>query len=313
MTDNSLSSILEKSKSVMVLLPTKPFFDQVAAGLSLYLALRERKDVVISTVSPMTVEFNRLVGVNKISTDLGNKNLIIRFNNYEAKDIERVSYDIEDGQFRLTVIPKPGVPAPKKENADLSYSGVSADTVILIGGANESHFPSVATNELAGVTLVHVGTRPLNLSGGKKVISLARPASSISELVAKLISENNMTIDSDIATNLLMGVDEGSNKLSGPDTSADTFQLVADLMRAGGRRVSPRPQQRAYPRGAVPGQDPRAPRPQQSPQPVSTQPKTQPVSTQPSSQSAVSTQDKQDDKAPKDWLEPKIYKGTSVN
>ncbi|MEK7111768.1 MAG: hypothetical protein AAB875_00410, partial [Patescibacteria group bacterium] len=94
MTENPLGSLIESSRSILILLPTKPYFDQVAAGLALYLALRETKETIIASPSPMLVEFNRLVGVNKVTLELGNKNLSIRFSNYRANDIEKVSYDI---------------------------------------------------------------------------------------------------------------------------------------------------------------------------------------------------------------------------
>lgn len=282
--ENSLRSIIDQSNSILILLPTKPYFDQVAAGLSLYLALREQKDISIVSPSPMVVEFNRLVGVNKVTQELGNKNLIITFTDYKASDIERVSYDIEGGQFRLAVIPKPGAPAPTKEQAQLSFAGVSADTVILVGGVNESHFPAISSKDLAGAKLVHVGNRQLTLSSDKQAISLARPTSSSSELVAKLIKESGLDIDADIATNLLMGIEEGTNRYSSSDISAETFALVADLMRAGGQRVTRVRPQKPITTGVVsPPYRPRV------------------------------TKDDQKPKTPKDWLEPKIYKGTSVS
>src|SRR3989344_3505219 len=162
--DNSFKNVVEGSKSVLVMLPTNPLFDQVASALGLYLSLRDKKDVQIYSPSPMTVEFNRLVGVNKITQEMGNKNLIIRFVDYKASDIERVSYDIEDGQFRLTVIPKQKINPPQKEQVDLAYTGISADTVIMIGGANESHFPALSSNELNTANIVHIGIRDISLS-----------------------------------------------------------------------------------------------------------------------------------------------------
>lgn len=285
--ENSFRSIVDRSESVLILLPAKPFFDQVAAGLALYLAIRQGKEVSIASPSPMTVEFNRLVGVNKIAQELGNKNLIIRFSDYKANDIERVSYDIENGEFRLTVIPKPGVVAPKKENAALSYSGISADTLILVGGLNDSHFPALSSSDLAGAKLVHIGPRPLALSSDRQVISFARPASSCSEVVASLIKESGIKLDSDLATNLLMGVEEGSNKFSSSEVTAETFQIFADLMKAGGQRVGNASEQikKNMPPGSIPGQVPQT------------------------------TRDKTTDAtdAPKEWLQPKIYKGTSVS
>lgn len=284
--ENSFKSIIDQSKSVLILLPVKPYFDQVAAGLSLYLTLRPEKEASISSPSPMIVEFNRLVGVNKVAQELGNKNLIIRFSDYKANNIERVSYDIENGEFRLTVIPKSGVSAPQKDQAELSYSGISSDTVILIGGLNDSHFPVLTSADLAGAKLIHIGPRTLSLSSGKNVISYARPASSCSELVASLIKESGLKIDSDIATNLVMGIEEGSNKFSGSDVTAETFQVFADLLKSGGKRLSESSYPKKYEgRQAIPSQV--------------------------SPMTEVKKQEVKD--APKDWLQPKIYKGTSIS
>src|SRR5689334_79210 len=98
--DNTLSQLIDSSSSVLIILPTKPYFDQVAAGLSLYLALRDKKDATITCPSPMTVGFNRLIGVQKIVSEIGNKNLTIKFAGYDATNIEKVSYDIENGEFK---------------------------------------------------------------------------------------------------------------------------------------------------------------------------------------------------------------------
>lgn len=345
--DNSFKNVVDQSKSILILLPTKPFFDQVAAGLGLYLALRDQKEVQIYSPSPMTVEFNRLVGVNKITQELGNKNLIIRFADYKATNIERVSYDIENGQFRLTVIPKQRISPPTKEQVELSYSGVSADTVIMIGGANENHFPALTSKDLVGANIIHIGTRDISLSSNKSFISFAQPASSVSEIVAGLIKESGINLDEDIATNLLMGMEEASNNFADPSVTSETFATVSDLMKAGGRRISQQAPATptSYPSGAIPGQ---FLRPQQitnmaSGQAPSMQPSVQPdqsgmrvgppaqpqqfrqdqqvhkqQSVQPQTQS--SSEQQQDfeteevENPPKDWLTPpKIYKGTSIS
>ena len=282
--DNSLTSLVDSAASILVLLPTKPYFDQVAAGLGLFLSLRDRKEAQISCPSSMVVEFNRLVGVNKIASEVGNKNLTIRFTEYNPQDVERVSADIENGEFKLTVIPKPGFVSPKKEQIDLSFSGVSADMVILVGGANESHFPQL--RDLAGTKIVHIGTRDLPVTSENGIISLARPGSSVSEVVANLIKENELPMDVDIATNLIAGIEEGSRNFQGPDVTAATFEVFADLLKAGGRRTGKEKVQReAYPQGSIPGEAIKLPQ----------------------------EQDKTSGKTPKDWLEPKIYKGTTVS
>ena len=296
MMENTLKTIVDQAKSVLILLPTRPYFDQVAAGLSLYLAIRREKETMVVSVSPMTVEFNRLVGVNKITQDLGSKNLIIRFSNYEANNIEKVSYDVDNKEFRLSIIPKQGVSAPAKEQAEITYSGVSADTIILVGGINETHFPALSSKELAGAKIAHVGGRPLVLPAGRNIISLVSSASSASEVTAGLLKESGYEINSDIATNLVMGIEEGSNKFSSGEVTAETFQIFAELMRAGGQRmVSIRGQRASVPPSAIPGRLPKQPVQQVQPLREKTQIETQ------------------KENAPKDWLQPKIYKGTNIS
>jgi hypothetical protein len=281
--DNSFKNIIDSAESVLILLPTHPYFDQVAAGLSLFLATRSTKNVSIACPNPMLVEFNRLIGVNKITQELGNKNLVIRFSDYQATSIERVSYDIENGEFRLSVIPKSGNNPPIKEQVNLSYSGVSADCVILVGGTNETHFPAISSKDLAGAKVMHVGVKPLSLPEGVEVLSFARQSSTVAELAYDILKEGGYDIDPDIATNLLMGIEAGTNNFSSNYVTADTFAAASALMKMGGKRQTGEVR-RSFPQGAIPqAEEPRAEEVEKKEEP------------------------------PKEWLGPKIYKGTNIS
>jgi len=301
--DNSFTSLIDSAASVLVLLPTKPYFDQVAAGLSLYLSLHDKKEVAVSCPSLMTVGFNRLIGINKVSSELGNKNLTIKFKGYDAENIEKVSYDIVQGEFNLTIVPKAGFTAPGKEQIDLNYSGISADLVVLIGGANDTHFPILELGELSGAKIAHIGNRVL--TSNREVMSFAKPGATTSELVANLIKENGMSVDPDIATNLLMGIEEGSSNFGSNEVTPDTFETFAYLLRSGGQRppktkLSPM----NFPVGSIPTQ-PFTQKPiQQVPQVISEKPVADVEGTQ---------EAEQDINPPDDWLQPKVYKGTSVS
>ena len=67
---DSFKSLIGPAKSILIMLPSEASFDQVASGLALYLALltEEGKEINVYAPSPMVVEFNRLVGVNKIKS-----------------------------------------------------------------------------------------------------------------------------------------------------------------------------------------------------------------------------------------------------
>lgn len=233
--EKSFKSVIDQSNSILLLLPKNPTFDQVAASLSLFLALDGKKDVVVSCPTQMRVEFNRLVGINKISQEVGNKNLVLRFSDYPAENIERVSYDVENQQFRLSIIPKPEADPPKKDQVTLSYSGVSADTTILIGGQNAADYPAFEGSELADTKIIHIGIGDISVPDNIKIISLSRPASSVSELMAEYVKEIEGGYHPDIASNLLSGIHEGSTSFTGKNVSASTFKLAGDLMAAGGK------------------------------------------------------------------------------
>lgn len=299
--DSSFKQIIEAAKSILILLPQKPYFDQVAAGLGLFLALRSSKEVQISCPTSMTVEFNKLIGVNKITQELGNKNLIIKFTDYKANDIERVSYDIENSQFRLSVIPKQRVSPPTKEQIELTYSGVSSDCVILIGGGNETHFPALTSKELSSVNLVHIGLKDITLPTGRSYSSFSKPSSSVSEIIVGLVKEAALSFDEDMATDLLMGIEDGSKNFTDATVTADTFALVSELMKKGAKRhaavtAQQQPLARAYP-PFVPPSNFSKPANFQQPQTTSTQ----------------STEDDLQKEPPQDWLRPKFFKGTSVS
>ncbi|CAN5313774.1 hypothetical protein BH10PAT1_BH10PAT1_1270 [soil metagenome] len=274
--NDSFKSITSSAKSLLILLPTDPNFDQVATATALYLAMsgQEGKEVNVYCPTPMIVEFNRLVGVNKIKNEIGNKNLAISFSNYNPQGIEKVSWDIDDGEFKLTIVPKVNVTPPNQDQVIIGYSGVAADMVILIGGTDENSFPVLKTEELATVALVHIGTSQLNLAG-KTISSLATTSSSISEIAANIIKQSQYKLDADVATDILMGIEETTKEFTTNSVTADTFALVAELMRAGGRRLSQGQVMASdFPQGAIPGQP---------------------------------------TEVPSSWTEPKIFKGTSVN
>jgi hypothetical protein len=303
--ENSFASLIDSAASILVLLPVKPYFDQVAAGLALYLSIHDRKEVNVSCPAPMMVSFNRIIGVNKITSELGKKNLTIKFKDYDANNIEKVSYDIVDGEFNLTVVPKPGFSSPTKEQMDLSFSGISADLVILIGGANDSHFPILESQELASAKVVHIGNRAL--SSNRDVLSFALPGATTSEIVANLIKDNGLSMDPDIATNLVMGIDEGSSNFTSSELTPETFETFAYLLRSGGRRL---PKVKLSPIGFPPGAIPTQPFSQPKSAPKISQPEPVAVSNPEPEAETIENKEETIENPPDDWLQPKVFKGS---
>lgn len=298
--NNSFKNLIDSALEVLILLPSEPNVDQVSAGLSLYLTLRSLKNTSISCDTPMTTEFNRLIGVDKISEELGSKNLTIKFTNYNAEDVDKVSYDIENGEFKLTISPKLGFNSPTKDQLNISYSGVGVDTVILIGGKNEKSFPILENSDFKNAKLIHIGTRLLEVENELQILSFASPASGVSELTASLIKESGFSIDPDIATNLLSGIEDSSNSFQSPEVTALTFEIFAELLKLGGQRMPKIIPSKSFPQGSIPTEPFTSGKLRQVKQVEKT---------------AKVDEQKEDEieEIPPSWTEPKVYTGTTVS
>ena len=97
--------------------------------------------------------------------------------------------------------------------------------------------------------------------------------------MVSLLKESGLGLDTDIATNLLAGIEEASGNFTNPEVTAETFEKVAQLLRAGGQR-RPKVKERIISPGAIPAKAP---------------------------------EEEKRRETPKEWLEPKVYKGTSIS
>jgi hypothetical protein len=108
--DSNLKSLLDSARSVALLLPPTPSFDVVAASLGLKLSLEQAgKVVTLASLEPLTVEFNRLVGVNTVTQTFGKRDLVISFPG-QTDLVDKVSYNVDHGELQLVVTPKAGTP-----------------------------------------------------------------------------------------------------------------------------------------------------------------------------------------------------------
>jgi len=233
---NQLQAVLDKPNvQVAVLLPQNPSFDAVAGTLALKLALDKvgRKTAVACT-DPLTVEVHRLVAANTVTTEFGNRNLIISFPG-QTESVDKISYNVEGGELQLVVTPKAGVIL---DHTKLKFipSSAGADVVIMIG-----------VRDLADLGELY--------SKSKDVIDNADQfwldGPILSQEVAKLIQQLRLPVDPDVASNLLAGIEQVTNHYQSPAVSADTFEAAAFLMRQGAHRhdVATTAQ---YPAGAIP-------------------------------------------------------------
>jgi hypothetical protein len=231
---------VQSAQRVLILFPVNATFDQVASSTALYLGLREiGKDVSLLTPELVRTEFASLVGIQDATQNLGNKNLQVSFD-YKEEMVDKVSYNIDEEhqKFHLVIQPKrSGMPLDAK-TVEFSYTGADADVIFLIGVHSlESLEQLYIGYEDFYVNTPTVSVNSFETSFGSIKLTTEGSAS-FSEVMAYLLQEAGVQIDSDIATNLLGGIEEATDSFKSLAATADTFEIVSRLMRSGARRIS---------------------------------------------------------------------------
>ena len=228
------------SKNIALLLASTPSFDFVAGALALKLSLESAsKTVNVICGDPMTVDFNRLVGVNTISGVFGNRNLVITLPG-QTDLVDKVSYNVDSGELELVIVPKEGKTLDPN-NLKVTPGMATPDLAILVGITDLSQ--TKYGEALANVKLVYFND------------TLDTNASSLCEMTANLIKIQELPVNSDIATNLMQGMTKATNGFTTFKTSKNTFELAAWLMEKGSRHQD-EISAVSFPAGSIPTAEP---------------------------------------------------------
>lgn len=232
---NALKAKLQEINSVLITFAATPNQDSIAAALAFYLSLKSSgKKVLVASSNPVTVRDSHLVALDKVKTDIGGNNLVITLNVPEDR-VDKVTSNTEGGHLNLIINPREGAEPVTEKDIVFGYSGAVADLIIVIGAADLKDVGSLAEKEVelfSKSTIANIS----NQVGSFGAINITDPSSSNSELVTALLKELALPMDVDIANNLMIGIEAGTDNLSSPNMTADTFEALAVLYRTGARR-----------------------------------------------------------------------------
>lgn len=345
-TLQSIKDVLDNNENIAIAVGKNPTLDEMAAALSLYLALiSENKKVTIASPTAPIVELSNLVGINRVkqSLEIGSGDLVVSFP-YKEGEIEKVSYTLENGY--LNIIVKAGVDGLSFSENEVQYKrdGGKIPALFVIGTSRLSSLGNIFDPQnLKDTTIVNIDNKSENQGFGE-VVLVSPNFSSVSEIMAQLLINLGYEIDNDIAQNLMLGISFATDNFQSPNTSSLAFEMAGILMKKGATR-SPKTQVKMP---AFKTQDPflnqnyqdkldepsfdeedffdnfnepiTPPAPAQrfqQPKPPQrmggqfpTQPKIQSFQKHFQKQN-IKQEQKKNEQAPSDWLTPKIYKGSS--
>lgn len=236
--------LFDNAESVLVVCASNATHDSLRAAASLYGVLKsDTKKSVKLLYAKKASGKNKKNGSENIAYldeaqgDIGHENLCISLD-YLEESVDKVSYHVNEDvkKFYLTIKPKKGALPLSNKNVDFSYTGADADMIILVGvndleSLGKLYFGYESLFNTA--TLVSVNSHETSFGNLKLDVS---GVSSFSEFVAWLLVGLGVAIDSDSATNLLAGIDKKTKGFKSYSATADTFEVVSKLIRAGARR-----------------------------------------------------------------------------
>lgn len=345
-TFQRIKDLVMQHTAVGVAVKPNPTLDEMAAGLGMYLVLKQMgKQAVIACPTDPLVGVANLVGVDKVQKALAtggvaNGDLTVSFP-YKEGEIEKVSYTLENGQ--LNVVVKAGQNGMTFEEKDVKFvraaSGTGAMPTLLftIGIANLTDIAGIFIKEQSPTTvIVNIDNKASNQGYGDVAV-VSPKFSSVSEQVADFLTllEPQIELDKDASQNLFDGISFATKDFTAQNTSYLAFEMAGILMKKGASRGgktaaavpagqpvsqffppipnSPLQQPVAQPVQPVMQSQPAfqpAPQPMANPVPVAPVQPVQPAPVEQPVQQPVAQP--QQDQTPPDWLTPKVYKGSTI-
>ena len=234
-----IKDFLDTAQSILVLVSPTADLDVLAASSALFLSLEKSgKDVVFASPDLPTNVDGNLAGLDRIKTEVSNKNLIMSFA-YNETAVDKVSYHIgeETNRFYLTVQPKKGHQPLNKDSVEVGYVGAEADLIFMVGVHDyESLEHLYVGNEQVFSDATVVAINNFEASVGDVRLNTAENIN-MSSAVAELVRQAGLEITGDAATNLLFSIEEITDSFRSLSITPELLETAAWLMRKGARRI----------------------------------------------------------------------------
>lgn len=238
-----LKTQLTSASNIAVLLPTQINTDKLAAGLALMLALKNAgKNVTVATDALPMVSQANLYGVGEVKNSLslgGSNDLTLVLENVVAADgtvpsLEKLDWYPEGNNLNLVFHVIPGQ-SFKPTNIQTKPQGGLIDLVFSLGAVSLNDLGNIYSQnvtQLSALNLVNIDNNPVNGNFGK--MNLVDPtASAVSQIVALMITDLGLNLDSDIASNLIGGIYGATSNMT-QNINPELFAVVGNLMQFGG-------------------------------------------------------------------------------
>lgn len=245
---NQFTEFVRTQDEIGIILGSHQNLDTVAAALSLFLSLKQAgKSVSIVSKKEPTVEISNLVGIDKIKKSFtGNTSKLVVALPYIKGEVEKVLFTEQQDKinFHLTAAAGRSITPFEIKDIELMWEGGAPSSIITVGVASLDEIADMIDS--SSVKIVNVDNYHGNTRYGN-IILVDDTASSLSEIVAKVLKDINLPVDIDIAQNILDGVNYSTRGFTKQDTSPLAFEAASFAMYQGAKRQDQRSGQQRQP------------------------------------------------------------------
>lgn len=240
-----LKNLLPNAQKILIAVPAGSNIDKLAAGLSLFLTFEGSKQVSIVCEDNILVSQAHLYGIDHVSKSLFSEdsgNLVLTLEGVADADgtvpsLEKLDWYAHSGNLNLVFHVLPGQTFQPSKIAP-RYQAAGFDVIFTIGAVNLNALGSIYLknqNLFSTAHLVNIDNQAGNAFYGQT--NVADPnVSAVSEIAGNLIPDLGYSLDADKASNLLAGIFAETNNLLDPKVTADTYMVVANCLKAGGKK-----------------------------------------------------------------------------
>lgn len=237
----TILSKLTKSEQPLIVVSPKGTFDDLAAGLALYLSIKNLgKKSAIYANTPTVGEARSLYGVGEIGNIKNQKNLVITVQN-AVKSVDKVSYFLDrDNRLNITVHALVGGPGVFKEDVAFDNLPVLSDIVFAVGFESKMELEQIITPEqLNNPNVLTISINRIPVSQQIAQINIIDSGSiSMCETITEIIQKLALPVNEDIAYNLFAGISFTSDNFSPANSTQRSFQLAGWLVKFGAGKSS---------------------------------------------------------------------------
>lgn len=231
----SLAKIIREAQNIGIIVSKKQTPDSMGAALALFLSLQaSNKKAQIAAFSDPLVEIANLVGINKVKKGFDtNINAVTIALPYNEGEIEKVSYNIEGEVLNINLF------APKNKSMSFSEDRIkfnkkgSAPDLVITVGVNSSQELNEIVPDVKSSKIVALAQNELDFAD---VAYASSSHSSFSEIASKIIQEQGLKVDEDVAQNLMDGLIYATRNFTIPQTSSFAFEAAGFALKNGAQR-----------------------------------------------------------------------------